>query len=65
MVANDGWMVMFPEASVYHFSMLVSDPCLLALALKHNQPRKPLKKCLLFEAMWTREEGCREVVESA
>lgn len=56
---------MFPEASVYHFSMLVFDHCLLALALKCTQPRKPPEKCFMFEVMWTREEGCREVVESA
>ena len=56
---------MFLEASVYHFSMSVSDHCLLVLALKRNQPRKPPKKRFMFEAMWTREEGCRDVVVSA
>lgn len=58
-----GWQFFLRQ--VYHFLMSVSDHCLLALVLKCNQPRKPLKKRFMFEAMWTREEGCREVVESA
>lgn len=38
MVANEEWMRIFPEARVRHVAMPISDHCLLALALKHNQP---------------------------
>nr|POE93748.1 hypothetical protein CFP56_30518 [Quercus suber] len=64
MVANDDWMRLYPEASVQHFSMSNSDHCLLVLVLKCKQVRKPMKKRFMFEAMWTREEGCREIIES-
>nr|POE68984.1 hypothetical protein CFP56_41154 [Quercus suber] len=64
MVANKGWMSMFPEASVHHFSMSISDHCLLALSLKRSQPRKPIRKRFMFEAIWTREEGCKDVIEA-
>ena len=55
----------FPEACIHHFSMSISDHCLLALSLKQSQPRIQAMKRFFFEAMWIREEGCREVVESA
>ena len=45
-------------------SISISDHCLLVLALKRNQEKKLTKKRFMFEAMWTREEGCREVIES-
>ena len=64
MVANEDWLRLHPEANVHHFSMSISDHCMLVLALKRNQPRKPMKKRFMFEAMWTREEGCREIIES-
>ena len=38
MVANEEWMRIFLEARVRHVAMPISDHCLLALALKHNQP---------------------------
>ena len=40
------------------------DHCMLVLALKRNQPRKPMKKRFMFEAMWMKEEGCREIIDS-
>ena len=64
MVANEDWLRLHPEANVHHFSMSISDHCMLVLALKRNQPRKPMKKRFMFKAMWTREEGCREIIES-
>lgn len=48
-----------------HCSMSSSDHCLLMLTLKNGQPKKPGRKRFLFEAMWVRESGCREVVEGA
>lgn len=65
MVANEDWLRLYPEASVHHFSMSNSNHCMLVLALKRSQPRKPMKKMFIFEAMWTREDGCREVIELA
>ena len=63
MVANSSWSELYPEARVYHRSMSISDQCLLYLTLKNIHPRKPIKKRFQFEAMWMREEGCKEVVE--
>ena len=65
MVANKAWMRIFPQARVQHVSLSISDHCLLALSIKRRQPQKPAKKGFFFEEMWTREEGCREIVESA
>lgn len=62
MVANEDWLRMNPKASVHNFSMSIFDHYMLVLVLNRSQPRKPVKKP---EAMWTREEGCRDVVESA
>ena len=58
-------MRIFPQARVQHVSLSISDHCLLALSIKRRQPQKPAKKGFFFEEMWTREEGCREIVESA
>ena len=63
MVANANWMELFQEARVHYFSMSSSDHCLLLLILKKGQPKKSIKKHFFFEAMWMREERCREVVE--
>ena len=65
MVTNEGWMSVFLEASVHHFSMSIFDHCLLVLSLKRSQPRKPIRKHFMFEAMWTREEGCKDDIEVA
>ena len=65
MVANSSWSELYPEARVYHRSMSSSDHCLLYLSLKNILPRKHVKKRFQFEAMWVREEGCKEVVEGA
>ncbi|XP_050242088.1 uncharacterized protein LOC126691051 [Quercus robur] len=65
MVANEEWMKIFPEAKVHNVSMSASDHCLLVLFLKKNQYRKRGKKRFFFEAMWTKEEECKEVIEMA
>ncbi|XP_030970964.1 uncharacterized protein LOC115991409 [Quercus lobata] len=65
MVASESWIKLFPEASVHHFSMSISNHCLLTLFLHWRQPHKPVRKRFFFEAMWTRESGCREVIVEA
>ena len=65
MVANEKWLNMFREAKVYHRAMAASDHCLLNLSLRHRASRKGGRKRFMFEAMWTREERCRKVIEDA
>ncbi|XP_030936732.1 uncharacterized protein LOC115961994 [Quercus lobata] len=65
MVANEEWRKMFPEARVIHRAMAASDHCLLNLSLRQRVKRKGSRKRFMFEAMWTREESCREVIETA
>ena len=65
MVANASWSTLFQEARVRHCSMSSSDHCLLLLTLKIGQQKKLARKRSIFEAMWVREAGCREVVEEA
>lgn len=65
MVANEEWLKRFPNARVFHTTMSISDHCLLKLNLRNKQNRRKPKKRFMFEAMWTRDDRCREVVESA
>ncbi|XP_030959237.1 uncharacterized protein LOC115981210 [Quercus lobata] len=65
MVASESWVQCFSEASLHHFSMSIFDHCLLTLYLNRRQPHKPVRKRFFFEAMWTREPGCRKVIEEA
>ena len=62
-VVSESWIGIYPKAGVNHFSMSISDHCLLSLSLHRRQPRKPAKKRFFLEAMWTREVGCRELIE--
>ena len=64
-VANKGWLARFSEAQVHHISPAASDHCLLALFLRKKAPPKALRKRFLFEAMWTRDDRCKEVIEGA
>ena len=65
MVANEEWLNLFPEAKVYHRAMAASDHCLLSLSLRMRGPKRVVKRRFMFEEMWTREESCRDVIESA
>ena len=65
MVASESWIKLFPKASLHHFSMSISDHCLLTLFLHRRQPHKPVRKRFFSEVMWTRESRCREVIEEA
>ena len=64
-VANGEWMERFVDAKLVHVSMPISDHCLLSLRLSKEQRQKLAKKRFMFEAMWTRDDKCREVVEAA
>ena len=64
MVANEDWMSLFPEARV-NVAMPISDHCLLMLSLTRKQTKKQGRKRFFFEAMWTRDDRCREVIEGA
>ena len=65
MVANGKWVEQFPEAQVHHFSMSASDHCMLVLFLTRKKRTRPMKKRFVFEAMWARDDKCREVIERA
>lgn len=65
MVANEEWLKRFSNARVFHTAMSILDHCLLKLKLSNRQNRRKPKKRFMFEAMWTRDDRCREVVESA
>ena len=58
-------MRLFLEARVRHVAMSILDHCLLMLSLTHKQPKKQGRKHFFFEAMWTRDERCREIVKGA
>ena len=64
-MANEDWMLRFPNARVFHSSMSILDHCLIKLSLKKDQNRQPQKKRFMFEATWIRDTRCHEVVESA
>ena len=63
-VANKGWTARFTEAQVHHISMSTSDHCLLVLFLRKKTPPKSARKekRFFFEAMWARDDRCKEVI---
>ena len=65
MVANEECLKLFLESKVFHRLMAASDHCLLSLSLKVRGSRRVFKKRFMFEEIWTRDEGCREVMEMA
>ena len=65
MVANEEWLNLFPKAKVFHGVMAAFDHCLLSLSLRMRGSRRVVKKRFTFEEMWTKKEGCREVIEKA
>ena len=65
MVANKEWLSLFPVAKVFHRSMAASDHCLLSLSFRMRGLKRAVKRRFMFEEMWTREEGYREVIETA
>ena len=65
MVTNEDRLSLFPEARVRHVAMSISDHFLLMLSVTRKQTKKQGRKCFFFEAMWTRDERCREIIEGA
>ena len=65
MVVNEKWVEQFPEAQVHHISMSASDHCMLALFLTKIKRPKPKKRRFVFEAMWARDDRCKEVIKRA
>ena len=65
MVANEDWLRLFSEERVRHVAMSISDHCLLMLSLMRKQTKKQGRKHFFFEAMWTRDERCREIIKGA
>lgn len=64
-VVNTRWMEAFPDARVHHVSMSASNHYLLALTTRKPRVEKQRKRRFLFEAMWTRDNICKEVIEDA
>lgn len=56
---------MYSEVKVHHVAMSTSDHCMLALFLENKVPLRPMKRRFLFEAMWTRDERCKQIIEMA
>ena len=56
---------MFPEASVHHLAMFASNHCMIVLYQKRKNPTRPAKRRFMFEAMRTRDERCRQIIENA
>ena len=65
MMANEKWRGLFPKAQVHHMSMFVSDHCLLVLYLERKVGSRMPKTRFFFEAIWSRDERCKQVIEEA
>ena len=63
--ANESWKEGFPNLIVHHVSMAASNHCLLVLGLKGSKHHRKTNKRFFFEAMWTREAGCKKEIELA
>lgn len=63
--ANPAGKSLFPRARVNHVSASSSDHCPLVFDCLGQPPvqRRWVKKQFRFEAMWTRDSGCEEVIK--
>ncbi len=59
------WISEFDGASVQHLAWQNSDHCLVLLSIPDVITVRRNKKVFRFEAMWTKEEECRQVIDSA
>lgn len=61
--ANGAWRLLFPTATITHFTALRSDhrPILLATSLPTSSRPKPFR----FEAMWTRDLSAGIIIDQA
>lgn len=60
--ATTEWINHLGNSRVHHLVEPTSDHCVLMIAdiAPPSQPRQP---CLHFEALWTKKDDCREVIE--
>ena len=62
--ANFEWARKFNEMRVYHLVDSTSDHSALHLTVSPPQ-RVPNTKCFHFEALWTKNGECRNIIESS
>ncbi|GMY06342.1 hypothetical protein FCV25MIE_01581 [Fagus crenata] len=63
--ASVPWISEFDGASVQHLAWQNSDYCPVLLSIPDVITVRRNKKVFKFEAMWTKEEECRQVIDSA
>ena len=62
-LANEGWQSMWPNSSVIIGTCLGSDHC--PVIVRSEPKKEKWRKLFRFEASWTKEEKCREIVKEA
>ena len=62
--ATQSWVENYKEARVHHIVDSTSDHFAL-LILDSTIYQLPRRRRFHFEAMWTKKEGCRNIVEAA
>jgi hypothetical protein len=63
-LASAAWISDFEGAYVHHLPVQNSDHCPVLLSIPYTGSIKKGKKMFKFEAMWTKEEECRGVIEA-
>ncbi|XP_021750450.1 uncharacterized protein LOC110716125 [Chenopodium quinoa] len=61
----DEWCNMFPQFSVRHFPLYLSDHAPILLQTEGNNRRRKVNKRFHFEAMWLAKPECQAVVKTA
>lgn len=65
-VATGSWSNLFPNAVAHNITASVSDHSPITLTLNSQARRNRAQgKMFKFELMWTRHEGCREIIENS
>lgn len=59
-LANNLWQALWPNTNVIHGMVLGSDHC--PIIIQCNPEIKVGRKLFRFEALWSKDEECREVV---
>ena len=65
MMASATWIEEFDGAMVTHMAVQNSDHCPLLLKILDGPQTQRKKKIFWFEAMWIKDEQCKEVIEQA
>ena len=63
MLASANWFSGFDGSVVSHLAMQNSDHCPLLLTVPNAIPVTKRKKIFHFEALWTKDVRCREVID--